>query len=402
MVYDLERTKGVLWLENFVMLALTGGEGPEDSLASFLTSFIRQGQLRIVSEMSLEQLEVMRRLVPGFVEHFQIISVSEMDTPTSLRIFEYFNQYTNRTININFSQKALELSYVLLDRFVRYESFPGKAIRFLQTCANQAFLANRRHLDVPDVIGYFSQQTGIPDFLLRDDLLIDNESLHRFFLARIKGQNHVIDKICSIIKVFKAGLNDPNKPVATLLFAGPTGVGKTATAKAISEYFFGIGQKYQPLIRLDMSEFQHPGQIYRMIGSQGKLVQHVREKPFSVILLDEIEKAHPLIFDALLTVLDEGMLIDDLGRLADFRNTIIIMTSNLGGTQRSSLGFKSYQGHDFEADIRAFFKPEFYNRIDVFLIFNPLDEITIRAITLKELNEVENRDGIKQRGLKLF
>ena len=117
----------------------------------------------------------------------------------------------------------------------------------------------------------------------------------------------------------------------------------------------GKGQEYQPLIRLDMSEFQHPSQIHRLIGSDGSLVQHVREHPFCVVLLDEIEKAHPLIFDSLLTVMDEGILMDDTGRLTDFRSSIIIMTSNLGGMKKSSLGFKDYQPHDYEGDIKAFF-----------------------------------------------
>jgi ATP-dependent Clp protease ATP-binding subunit ClpA len=324
-----------------------------------------------------------------------------MDTPTTLKIFNYFNEYSTKNHKVNFTQHSLETSYVLLDRFVRYDNFPGKALRFLQKCVSEALLKKENTLNHLEIISTFSKQSGIPDFLLRDDVMLDDEVLHDFFKERIKGQDHVIHKLASLIKVFKAGLNDPNKPVATLIFAGPTGVGKTATAKAISEYFFGMGQQYRPLIRLDMSEFQHGGQIYRLIGSEGKLVQHVREKPFSVVLLDEIEKANPLIFDALLTVLDEGILLDSAGRMTDFRNTIIIMTSNLGTTQRSSLGFRQYQGQDFEADIKAFFRPEFYNRIDSCLIFNPLDAETIQEITRYELDDIEKRAGIQQRGLKL-
>jgi ATP-dependent Clp protease ATP-binding subunit ClpC len=400
-VDEAENAKGILWVENFVMMALTGGEGPEDSVAAFLTSFIRRGRLRMVSELTQEQLEAMRRLIPGFVEHFRIIQVEEMDTPTNLRIFDYYNEYAKKNVGVAFTQKALETAYVLLDRFIRYQSFPGKAVYFLNNCINKALQKQQKLLEELDVIDNFSTQSGIPDFLLRDDILLDDGDLKDFFLARIKGQNHIIAKICSIIKVFKTGLNDPNKPLATMIFAGPTGVGKTATVKAISEYFFGMGQKYHPLIRLDMSEFQHPSQIYRLIGPDGKLIQHVREKPFSVVLFDEIEKANPLIFDALLTVLDEGILLDSAGRQTDFRNTIIIMTSNLGAGQRGSLGFKSYQSQDFEGSIKSFFKPEFFNRIDVCLVFNSLDKDTIIAITYKELKEVETRDGFKQRHIKL-
>ncbi|WP_299458362.1 AAA family ATPase [uncultured Microscilla sp.] len=401
MVYQLEGARGILWLESFVMLALTGGEGPEDSVAAFLTSFIRRGKLRIVSEVTPEELEVMRRMIPGFIEHFRILKIDEMDTQTTLKLFEYFNQYINKRYSVAFTPKAQEMAYVLLDRFIKYESFPGKAIRFLMTCANKAMQDKELTIDLPQIIDNFTRQSGIPDFLLRDDLFLNEVELKDFFKEKIKGQDHVVDKVSDIIKVFKAGLNDPNKPVATMIFAGPTGVGKTATVKAISSYFFGKGQAYEPLIRLDMSEFQHPSQIYRLIGSQGKLIQHVRQKPFSVLLLDEIEKANPLIFDALLTVLDEGILLDAAGRLTDFRNTIIIMTSNLGATTRSSLGFRSYQGHDFESNVKAFFRPEFYNRVDAILVFNPLEKETILSITRKELDEIQKRDGLKQRNINL-
>lgn len=401
-VTELEGANGFLWLENFVTLVTIGGSGPEDSVAAFLLPFIRAGQLRLIGEMTVEQLEAMRRLLPGFAEHFKIISVKEMDEATSLKVFDLFNNHINRVVDTTFDRDALELSYVLLDRFMRYESFPGKAIRFLSQSANAAVLEKKKSIDKNFVINMFTNQTGIPDFLLRDEIPLKGAYLKNFFLDKIKGQDHVIDKVCSIIKVFKAGLNDPEKPVATLLFAGPTGVGKTATAKTLSNYFFGKGQATQPLIRLDMSEFQHPAQIYRLIGSEGKLVSQVREKPFSVVLLDEIEKANPLIFDALLTVLDEGLLIDDTGRLTDFRNTIIIMTSNLGSKRGSSLGFRSYQGEDYEMDIRNFFRPEFFNRIDMCLVFQPLEGDTIRKIAQLELEQIAQRDGIRQRKLKLL
>ncbi len=400
LVSDLTQARGLLWIENFVMLALTGGEGPEDSVAAFLTSFMRQKQLQMVSEATPEQLDVMRRLLPGFVEHFQIIRVNEMNTPSMLKVFDYYTSHTEKNLKISFTQPALEMAYRLLERFIRYESFPGKAIRFLNNWSSPASEGGNV-IDAPDIIRQFSIQTGLPDSLLRDDLLLNRQALKAYFQAHIKGQDHIIEKIISVITVFKAGLNDPHKPIATIIFAGPTGVGKTATAQTLASYFFGIGQTYQPLIRLDMSEFQHPAQIYRLIGSEGKLVQFVREKPFCVVLLDEIEKAHPLIFDALLTVLDEGLLLDSAGRITDFRNTIIIMTSNLGTSQRSSLGFRKYQSDEFEASIKSFFRPEFFNRIDLILPFHSLDETTIRSITVSELSSIENRDGIRNRNIRL-
>jgi len=401
LVSDLTQARGLLWVESFVMLALTGGEGPEDSVAAFLTSFIRQKQLQIISEVTSEQLDTMRKLLPGFVDHFQLVRVQEMNTTTMLKVFDYFNNHTKKNLNIAFTQPALEMAYMLLERFIRYESFPGKAIRLLNTCVNKALLNQKQTIDQSEIIETFSLQTGLPDILLRDNLLLDHQTLKTYFKNRIKGQDHIIDKIIAVIKVFKAGLNDPDKPITTMIFTGPTGVGKTATAQTLADYLFGIGQTYQPLIRLDMSEFQHPAQIHRLIGSEGKLVQFVREKPFCVVLLDEIEKAHPLIFDALMTVLDEGRLLDSAGRVTDFRNTIIIMTSNLGSAQRNSPGFRNYQLSDVEAGIKSFFRPEFVNRIDLILPFYSLDEATIREITLRELDGIETRDGIRNRGIRL-
>ena len=399
LIEELQEVNGIVWVENFVSLATTGGEGAEDSVAAFLRPFIRDGNLQLISEVTPPQLEAMRRLLPGFVEHFRFITVEEMDRQTTMKVFQYFDEYIDKTRKKSFSQKALEMSYALLDRFIRYEKFPGKAVRFLSACVNKSIQDGYDQIEAEQVIEQFSFQTGMPEILLRDDILLEGNELFEFFSQKIKGQDHVIRQICSLIKVFKAGLNDPQKPIGTMIFAGPTGVGKTATAKAISDYLFGIGQAYKPFVRLDMSEFQHPSQIYRLIGPDGKLIRHVREKPFGVVLFDEIEKANPMIFDALLTVLDEGMLIDASGRLTDFRNTIIIMTSNLGANQRSSLGFNPGQNQSYEADIRAFFRPEFFNRIDHCLVFQPLEEAIIREIALAELNDIQTREGIRQRTL---
>jgi len=191
-----------------------------------------------------------------------------------------------------------------------------------------------------------------------------------------------------------------------MLFAGPTGVGKTQSAKALADYFFGKGQKKNPLVRIDMSEFQHPSQITQLIGvgkQVGKLVQDIREKPFAVLLLDEVEKADRSIFDALLTVLDEGILVDAFGRVTNFRNTIVIMTTNLGASNRASIAFKDTTSDEdkYMSAISKFFRPEFVNRIDNIVMFNSLTKKDIEQITLLELDEVKKREGIVKKDLKL-
>ncbi|MEM9849362.1 MAG: AAA family ATPase, partial [Bacteroidota bacterium] len=165
-------------------------------------------------------------------------------------------------------------------------------------------------------------------------------------------------------------------------------------------------QEKMPLIRIDMSEYQHAGQFIRFIGygkQVGKLVKEVREQPFSVILLDEIEKAHPSIFDALLGLLDEGTLTDHFGRQTNFRNTIIIMTSNLGASNQQSLGFRATDSSEaiYHSAIRKFFRPEFINRIDQVVLFNALSRENVENILHKELKELKKREGFVKQGLEL-
>lgn len=404
LVYELERANGVLWILDVVQLLQTGGEGAEDSVAAFLTSFLQVGKLQMLGEVTPSQLESMRRLLPGFVENFQIVQLDELSEYQVQKILDRLADYCQQNLKIELTNPARTLSYRLLRRYYSYESFPGKAIKFLGQCISKAQKDQATTVDNKAVIANFVAQTGMPELFLRDDLLLDPIELRQYFEAKIIGQTTAIEALCNVVKIFKAGLNSPNKPIATMIFAGPTGVGKTASTKALAAYFFGKGQKKSPLIRLDMSEFQHPSQLARFIGAGGevgKLVQQIRERPFSVLLLDEIEKADSSIFDALLTVLDEGLLVDAYGRETNFRNTIIIMTSNLGASNRTSVGFGNANSTNYESAIGKFFRPEFVNRIDHLVLFNTLQQEDIRAITRLELADLEQREGFNKRQIRL-
>lgn len=404
LLYELECANGILWVVDMVQLLQTGGEGPEDSVAAFLTSFLQNGKLQMVGEVTPSQLESMRRMLPGFVENFQIIELEELPEHKIQNILDKFADYCRQNMKIDMDKKALSVSYRLLLRYYPYESFPGKGVKFLSQCVNQALQSNRTKITKKEVIDNFIKQTGMPELFLRDDLLLDDKELRAYFKNKIIGQDTAIESLSNVVKIFKAGLNSPAKPIATMIFAGPTGVGKTASTKALAEYFFGKGQKKSPLVRIDMSEFQHPAQLARFIGvggEVGKLVQEIRERPFSVLLLDEIEKADPSVFDALLTVLDEGLLVDAYGRVTNFRNTIIIMTSNLGASNRASVGFGGGDTTNFESAIGKFFRPEFVNRIDHIVTFNALEQEHIRAITRLELEALNKREGFTKRQVTL-
>ncbi|MEO0339992.1 MAG: AAA family ATPase, partial [Bacteroidota bacterium] len=404
LVEELERSQGILWVISMIRLLEIGGSGPEDSVAAFFLPFLQQGKMQIIGEASPQELESMRRLLPNFVELFQIVNLADLEENQIHNINRNFAQYSEKNLRIQFDSKALDTSYRLLHRYYPYENFPGKSIKFLSQCINRAQINNKQSIDQDQVLSLFAEQTGLPELFLRDEQLLDEEDLHNFFHSKIIGQPQALHKMMDLVKIFKAGLNSPDRPISTLIFAGPTGVGKTASAKTLADYFFGKGQKRTPLIRIDMSEFRHPAQISRLIGSgqsNGQLIKEIRERPFSVLLLDEIEKADPSIFDALLTVLDEGILIDAFGRVTYFKNTIIIMTSNLGATNRGMPSFVDSTSREevYQSAINRHFRPEFVNRIDGVVIFNPLLEDDIRKITVKELNELKQREGFTKKNI---
>lgn len=406
LVGDLSAANGILWVVDFIRLLQVGGDSPEISVAAFLTPFLQEGKLQIIGEATPEELESIRRLLPGFVENFQIVQLEELPETKIYRILDKFAAFCHQNLKIDIDKKAIELSYRLLVRYYPYQSFPGKAVRFLGQCVSAAQIATENRIDTNAVITNFVKSTGLPELFLRDDMLLKINELTGYFESKIIGQKVAIEQLTGIIKIFKAGLNNPYKPIATMIFAGPTGVGKTASAKALADYFFGVGQQRSPLIRIDMSEFQHVEQIARFIGAGkevGKLVQDIRERPFSVLLLDEVEKADPAIFDAFLSVLDEGMLVDAFGRITNFRNTIIIMTTNLGASNRQSVGFGNGMPDEatYNTAIAKYFRPEFVNRIDSIVMFNPLNAENIQAITIQELHELKQREGFTKIGLKL-
>jgi len=403
---ELNEADGILWVEDVIQLLRTGGDSPEDSVAAFMINFLRENDFQIIGEVTHQELESIRRFLPGFSECFQIVKIEELNEKQVYNIMNQFADFCQKNLKVKISKNAISLAYRLLLRYYPYESFPGKAVRFLEQCVNDANLSEYDTIDNKEVIKNFTSQTGLPELFLRDDLLLKKGDLEKHFLSKIIGQPDAIQNLADVVTVFKAGLNNPKKPIQTMLFAGPTGVGKTQSAKALADYFFGKGQAKNPLVRIDMSEFQHPSQIIQLIGgggNVGKLVEEIRDKPFAVLLLDEVEKADPSIFDALLTVLDEGILVDAFGRVTNFRNTIIIMTTNLGASNRKSVTFKDTTSakDKYMSAIFSFFRPEFVNRIDSIVMFNALKKEDIKKITLLELEEVKKREGIIKRNIKL-
>lgn len=394
----------ILYMENFTELLHTGGNEIVDSVAAYLYTFIQNKQLVLLAELTLSEYERAYFQFPSFMELFATFRLETMDRRQTFHVMEAYGQELKQKNEIQFDAKVLEESYRLVDKYIHNESQPGKMIRFMSDCANAKMEEVNKQISIADIHQLFQEKTGLPKILFDDKMKLANDELEEYFQKKIVSQDAAIDELSSIIHVFKTGLNDPKKPISSLLFSGPTGVGKTASVKALANYFFGHGQSEGPLFRLDMSEFQDPGQIKRLVGDDpnhaSPFIHHVRAHHFSVILFDEIEKADPSFFDVLMAILDEGIFSDSRGQQVNLKSSIIIMTTNLGSEKKSVVGFGE-STPDYSLSIRKFFRPEFINRIDKIVFFNSLNQESIRKIVEIELEQINKRHGIRSRNVEI-
>ncbi len=399
--------RAIMYLGNFIELLEVGRSvGNDVGIADFLRPQITRGSVPVLAEATTEQLALIQQRSPRMLEPFQIINVAEPspESTRSILLSVAIEEGKEREIQL----EALERIDQLHRRYATYSASPGRPLRFLKNLLQDKLPGTS--LAVDDVVTAFSEETGLPRVLLDEKERLDLTAAREWFSSRVLGQPDAVDLIVDLLATVKAGLVRPRKPIASLLFIGPTGVGKTEMAKSLAEFLFRDRSR---IVRFDMSEYADPIAVKRLIGgvntTEGLLTSKVREQPFAIVLLDEFEKADPSFFDLLLQVLGEGRLTDEIGRVADFSNAVVIMTSNLGAQsfQRGNAGFSSSQG-DREAAIRHFtnsvrttLRPEMFNRIDRIVPFAPLDQQTVLAIARREIQAVQARDGVRYRNLSL-
>jgi ATP-dependent Clp protease ATP-binding subunit ClpA len=412
LVKELTGSDHILFVRNLMELFEVGQySGNDGSLADFLRNPISRGELILIAECTEEELARIEIRRSNFLSHFQIIRIAEPKQNLEQIILQKVKEIAAGW-QVAISEDAIQEVIRLHRRFVPYAGMPGRPIRFLES-----MLLNKKQQKKPgylligrsEVVAHFCEETGMPLFMVDPAVPMNVRQVKIEFHNNIFGQHQAVESVVNALTSVKAALARTGKPIASFLFAGPTGVGKTELAKVLAQFMFGNRQK---LVRFDMSEFSDPYAVLRLIGadyfSEGLLTSAVRREPFCVLLFDEIEKANPAFYDLLLQILGEGRLTDNQGKVVNFCSTIIIMTSNIGADSlqgnrigwTSGLNTQEVAAH-FRSAVQRHFRPELYNRMDEVIAFEPLDADTIRFVVERELQLFRRREGIRYRRLDL-
>ncbi len=422
-ISELESISGILSFTSLVDLVRLGGSQPTDSLAAFLLPYIRRREVRVIAEATHEELDAARRLLPGWVECFQIVNVPTLTHDQTRDIAETMLSGAGRNHRIEIEESAAETVTRLFAQFMPYQSPPRGTVELIgdliqqtlddsstqtwqqQNGADQQDTRKMR-IAVGDIVDRFTKLTGLPEAMLRDSVTLSAESVRDSLRQSVIGQDSAVDSASNTILRLKAGLCDPGRPVATMLFCGPTGVGKTQLARSLADYLFGHTDLLEKtIVRLDMSEYGSWDAVDRFLmepsGEVAAWIARLRARPMSVLLLDEFEKASTEVHDCLLSALDEGRLTDRFGRTTTLCGSIIIMTSNVGAKSSASIGFTGEDNRALQRAIEQEFRPEFLNRLDEVVTFDALPADVIEKIVEKELESLQQRETLTDKRVTL-
>jgi ATP-dependent Clp protease ATP-binding subunit ClpC len=399
--------KTIWYIPDILQLAMSGRHsGQSATMLDQIIPAIAAGRVLIWCEATPKGMARLFQIKPSLRGLFETVTIEPLSQAETLPLVNDVLEEISDTSDIHFDAECAKVALETASQYLGSSGLPGSVLLMLKLTAARIGKEHDRTIEPLQVLETLSQLSGLPVSILDTKGQLDLKSVRDFFAARVIGQGEAVEAVVDRIAMLKAGLNDPDKPIAVFLFAGPTGTGKTELAKAVSEFLFGTVER---MIRLDMSEFQMFESVSKILGQSSatadtdSLISRVRKQPFSVILLDEFEKSHPNIWDLFLQAFDEGRLTDAMGQVADLRHCIIIMTSNLGATAHQSLGLGFAPRADAfskEQVLRAIsqtYRPEFQNRLDKVIVFQPLTRDLMRSILKKELTALLDRRGLKDR-----
>jgi len=399
---DLEENKNSILFIDEVHTLIGAGSVSGGSLdaSNILKPALADGTLKCIGSTTYEEFRKVFEKDHALARRFQKIDIEEPSVEDTIKILHGLKKYYQTHHNVKFSSAALASAAELTHRHIGDRRLPDKAIDVIdEVGALQQILPKSKrkiNIGVADIENIVAKLARIPSRQINSDDKSQLKNLEEELKLGVFGQDIAVDSLSSAIKLARSGLSPIEQPMGSFLFAGPTGVGKTEICKQLSRI---MGVK---LLRFDMSEYMERHSISKLIGSPpgyvgydegGLLTEAVNSNPYAVLLLDEIEKAHPDIFNLLLQVMDYGILTDANGREVDFRNVILVMTSNVGAhsVQRASIGFNE-QDHslDYEGELKKIFTPEFRNRLSEIIYFNSLSEEVVVYVVNKFLFELEN------------